>query len=116
IKELHQLGTSQMHVVDVLQEIQNYLLKLFFGVVDFARLHVTRIEADWSRLVNLHGKPGGHSYLATVCSRRYSVSVTAASCASYGDQTGYSAPASRPPPACASSAVRNWTARNLSAR
>ena len=50
-------------------------------------------------------------------SRRYCVRVAAAPAASSGDQTGYPMPGWRPvPSSCASSLVRHWTTRNLSAR
>ena len=48
---------------------------------------------------------------------RYCVKVAAASAASCGDQTGYPTPGWRPAPSSwASSLVRHWTTRNLSAR
>src|SRR5437016_1656940 len=31
VKQLHQLGAAKMHIINVFQEVEDHLLKLFFG-------------------------------------------------------------------------------------
>jgi hypothetical protein len=53
IQQFHQLGPSQMHIVDALQKIKNHLLKFFLGIVGVRGAHNASIKQQIPALVNL---------------------------------------------------------------
>ena len=52
IKQLHQLCPTQMHIVDVLQKIQDRLLKFFFGIIRDGHAHSIQIKTHKKQSVN----------------------------------------------------------------